>query len=461
MKTLFLTLSMMALTISILHAQHTPADDRIETKYTPALGKEVFVPRELAKMDLSADTSQFSFARAAYTPDLVMFWEKPFGKDPSQAPDLNGKTMKIDVQQMLKRTQYFYDFFVDSLKWTLPGSKAERYRMMIMVRYNEDGTAYGGAYDNTIGALWVSPSRLQDTLLNVLAHELGHSFQAQLGADGTQGLNQGALWEMTSQWMLWQVNPDWVTSENYHWVEFMKQTSYAFCHRLNIYRSPYVLEYFSTKHGREYIGKLWREAQQGEDIAAAYIRLSGITQQAFNAEMYDAATRFITYDFPRVKKNMEPYANRHHCKMIDGDNGTYHIAPERALGAYGYNGIRLETPAPGKKLSIQLQPDSLTKGATGGWNYGLVAVTPDGTPHYTSLTYVPATGKQPKAISYKAPKEGLSYLWLVVSSAPETHTIDPNAEWHAHFTMKGTKPHEDMYTAPVSPIPAPETPRRR
>lgn len=49
---------------------------------------------------------------------------------------------------------------------------------------------------------------------------------------------------MTSQWMLWQVNPEWITDEKYHWDAFMKLTHKAYLHLENIYHSPYVLEYW-------------------------------------------------------------------------------------------------------------------------------------------------------------------------------------------------------------------------
>lgn len=435
-----------------------------QSVYHPADGgKEIYLPKDLADMNLENDTSLYSYKRMRCTPDLAAFWERPFGADPASAPDYKGKTMKVDIDQVLKRTQYFYNFYVDSLKWLKPGSKAERCRMMIMLRYNDDGTAYGGAYDDQVGALWVSPSRLQDTTLNVLAHELGHSFQAQLGADGTCGLNQGPLWEMTSQWMLWQVNPDWVRDENYHWVEFMKHTNYAFCHFENIYRSPYVLEYFSMKHGREYIGRLWREAKEKEDVAQAYMRLSGLTQQQFNAEIYDAAARFMTYDIPRVKSHMRPYANRHYCRMEADPKaaGTYYIAPERTLGSYGYNGIRLVAPQPGAEVRISLLPDSLTGGATGGFSYGLVAVDNEGNLSYTPLTYVPATQTEGATLNYQVPAAGLSYLWLVVTSAPEQHTLSTDALWYCHFRMQGTRPHDDMLNAEKLPMPAKPARRKR
>lgn len=88
---------------------------------------------------------------------------------------------------------------------------------MVMVNYSLEGTAYGGTYDDFIGALWVTPNRIQDQKLNCLAHELGHSFQLQIMADKTgEAWGGSGFFEMTSQWMLWRVNPDWLTDEKFH-----------------------------------------------------------------------------------------------------------------------------------------------------------------------------------------------------------------------------------------------------
>ena len=44
--------------------------------------------------------------------------------------------------------------------------------MMVMVMYSLDGTAYGGTYDNFIGALWVAPNRIQDQKMNCMRDDL-------------------------------------------------------------------------------------------------------------------------------------------------------------------------------------------------------------------------------------------------------------------------------------------------
>ena len=67
----------------------------------------------------------------------------------------------------------FYHFFRDTLKFSKPGSKCDKYRMMVMLNYSLEGTAYGGDYDGEIGALWIAPNRVQDKKLNCIAHAIG------------------------------------------------------------------------------------------------------------------------------------------------------------------------------------------------------------------------------------------------------------------------------------------------
>lgn len=43
-----------------------------------------------------------------------------------------------------------------------------------------------------------------------LAHELGHSFQYMIRADNGKGPG-GPISEMSAQYMLWQVYPEWMT----------------------------------------------------------------------------------------------------------------------------------------------------------------------------------------------------------------------------------------------------------
>ena len=269
-------------------------------------GKELYRPLEYSGEDWRVDTFLYCYDRMACTDNVAIFWEKGFGNDLANPPQLEGNDMHVDLENLKTKVEQFYTFYRDNLKFVNEGSLSEKYRMMVMIQYSLEGTAYGGTYDNTIGAFWAAPNRLQDENLNAVAHELGHSFQLQMQADGSScwsgGLGSG-FYEMTSQWMLWQVNPNWMSEEQYHWDAFKQATHKAFLHEENIYRSPYVLEYWSEKNGLDFIAEMYRQSYADEDPVQTYQRLKGYQANEnykFVDEMYDCYCQLVNLDFERT-----------------------------------------------------------------------------------------------------------------------------------------------------------------
>ena len=109
-------------------------------RYTLPEGKEIYIPEELRDNDFTNKDSQWSYYRMACTPNVVCFWEKGFGDDLSKAPDLDGQSMTVDLDNLLARVEYFYNVYRDMMGFLLPGSKAEKYRMMVMLKYSLEGT---------------------------------------------------------------------------------------------------------------------------------------------------------------------------------------------------------------------------------------------------------------------------------------------------------------------------------
>ena len=367
--------------------------------------KKVYIPEDLRGMDLSSDTSKWSFQRSIETPDVIFMWERGFGQDLTNPPLLEGKPMAFRLDDLRYRVQHFYHFFRDTLAWVKGPSKADRYKMMVMVNYSLDGTAYGGTYDNFIGALWVAPNRIQDRKMNCLAHELGHSFQAQIMADSI-----GACWggtgffEMTSQWMLWQVNPDWVTDENYHFEAFKKLTHKAFLHMENIYHSPYVIQWWSDLHGRESIAELFRQGRIGEDPATTYMRMYGLSQEAFCDEMFRGYQHLVDFDFLHARHETRPYACTFDTELEDAGKGW--LRPKDMPEGYGFNAIRLDDRVDlgASTFKVRVKGSHL--------RYGFVGVATDGECLYGAINgntlRIPANKK-------------LAHLYLVVMGAPQRH----------------------------------------
>lgn len=375
--------------------------------------KRIFIPEDLRSIDFTCDSSRYSWMHSTQTRDLVFFWEKGFGDNPANPPQLEGHPMSFDLESLKDRVQYFYHFFRDTLRFSLPGSKADRYKMMVMINYSLEGTAYGGTYDNFIGALWVTPNRIQDRKFNCLAHELGHSFQLQIQADSLSPCWGGSgFFEMTSQWMLWLVNPDWLTDENYHFEAFKKLTHKAYLDGSNIYHSPYVIAYWGEKHGLTSIADLYRDGRQGEDPVMTYQRHYGISQQRFNDEMIDCYQRLVNLDYRHAYKETRRYACQFSTPMEAAGSGW---SPKKEFTPedYGFNAIRLTGCQSGKKVVATVAASDQAR-RQGGLRYGLVAVTAAGKAVYGKPV---AHG----GASLKMPAEPLKAVYLVVMGAPAKH----------------------------------------
>lgn len=401
------------------------------------------------------DDSKWDKSRMVSTDNIVLFWAPGFGDNIAKAPDLieikeNGDTirhnMKVDLPNLMSKLEKFYNYFYNDLGFVKPGTKADKYKMMVMLDYSLEGTAYGGDYDGEIGALWIAPNRVQDENLNCIAHELGHSFQMQISCDG-EGESWGGngFFEMTSQWMLWQVNPEWQKDERFHLDAFADLTHKSFLNLENIYHSPYVIELWGEKHGKPFIAELFRQGKKGEDPTMTYMRLTGLSQKDFNDEMFKGYQRLVNWDIDRVKAYTRDYTDIWHTEFADKENGWKRITFKNCPENYGFNVIPLNVPLPGKKLNIEFKglknvPGYISVNSEkAGWRYGLVAIDDNGEAQYGKM-YDAQKGK----ISWTTPKEGgIQKLWLVVMGAPTEHWMnkdwpqqEPDAQWPYEIRIK-------------------------
>lgn len=368
--------------------------------------KKLYIPKDLQGMNLKADTSKWSLNRSIETDDLIFMWERGFGNDVSNPPQLKGHDMSFNLLNLRDRIQTFYHFFRDTLGFVTPHyqSKADHYKMMVMVNYSLDGTAYGGTYDNFIGALWVAPNRIQDTKMNCMAHELGHSFQAQIMADSIgQCWGGTGFFEMASQWMLWQVNPDWITDENYHFEAFKTLTHKAFLHMDNIYHSPYVLQWWSDLHGRQFIAELFRRGVIGEDPVMTYKRMNGLSQSAFCDEIFRGYQHLVNFDFTHAYKETRQYAATFNTELETCSNGW--LRPKSLPEGYGFNAIKLDDRVNLNSpiFHLHLRGNQL--------RYGFVGITTNGESIYSDVN----------ATSFTSNGQPLKHLYLIIMGAPEHH----------------------------------------
>lgn len=407
MKYLFL-LAALAFTplasAQIFKAAETEAVAPSTEHYQAPKGKKIYIPKELQSNDFSNPNSKWCYKRSACTDDVIIFWERPFGDDLSKAPDLDGHPMTVDLDNLLKRIQECYDVYKKEMRFILPGSNADKYRMMVMLSYSLEGTAYGGDYDQVIGALWIAPNRVQDKRLNCIAHELGHSFQSMVACDGkSRGMEGGGIYEMCSQWMLFQMNPEWPTDENYHWRDFCRQANLRFLAVENIYHSCYVLEQWSQLHGLSVMADLWRAALPGEDPASTYMRMFRLSNEDFARECCDCYSRLLTFDFKGKHEQNKRYAGE--------------FLNDQPLQTFGANSIRLDgerlTLKPGKTQNVTLLFNALGDISTDGYAYRLVAVN-----DRAEATYSPISTNPRAKLKFRVPADATA-LYLVVTGYPK------------------------------------------
>lgn len=418
--------------------------------------KETFFPVEGWRVekenDYQNEDSQFNIYRMIETDNLVGFWEAGFGDDPETCED---EKFRFPLRDIMNEGDKMYVFFRDELKFVEEGkSLSDKYRMIAYFFYNEDGTVYGGGTDDTVGAMWISPNRVKKPPYGAIAHEMGHSFQYTMSADGywAFGFNKPksngiAIIEMTSQYMLWQYYPEWIIFENYHLNTFMENTHKAYLHEDNCYSAPFVLEYWAGKHGKDIVARLWRDSREGEDPVMVYKRMFGLNQETFNDEIFDAYRKFVTWDMDRIREVSAPYANQHYTSLNATTDGWYRIAPEKCPQNYGYNAIPLEVPTETKEVTLQFKGLPEAEGFRSinpdkaGWRYGFLAVKEDG-----ERVYGPVWSEKESTVTFQVP-ENTSHLWLVVSGAPTEHwehiadrNPDNDEQWPYQIQLTGTKP---------------------
>lgn len=394
--------------------------------------KEVYIPTEVLAQDFENPQSQWCRQRMKLTKHFTILWEKGFGDNPATAPDLNGMSMKCDLDAFGKIADEIFEMYRYRMQFVNDSSNCDRYRMLIFLKYNDDVTALGGSKDNTIGAVWqISPRYIRHGA-NMLAHEMGHCFQQQTGCDKSTkeffGQRHGFC-EMCSQWGLWNYSPNWVVDEEYHLNNYIKKTHKPFFDRSLCGMAPYVLQYWSERHGITFIGKLYREGRKGEDCITVYKRLTGMNQSEFCDELFEAFRHTVNLDFAlnwQGNRELGLKFGTDYDKESDYWKVPVEICPE----SYGYNAINIDIPSFGQTVKVHFygivpnSPYKRNRPFNAGWRYGFVMADEHGHSYYgekSSEITGDITFTTPDSVKAKK-------LWLVVMGAPSAHWDIPDGE---------------------------------
>jgi hypothetical protein len=388
---------------------------------------KIYKPKEFASMDWYKSSSRWYYGRSRQSEHFIVFWDKQYGDTDPNSTQIS-ENMKVDIDDLLDKAEVFFELNVNQLKFAELGeSNLDKYKMMIFIYYQEEWLATGSGYDDEIGALWVSPGTCHPVGATI-GHEIGHSFQYQVHCDlkGGAGFRYGyggnggnTFWEQTAQWQAYQSYP----AERFISSHFGVYTDNYFrhiCSEEYRYASYFIHHYWTSKHGIDFIGKLWREAQQPEDPIQAYMRITEISVEQFNDEIYEQAARLVTWDIDDLRDIGQNYIGAQSCKMVSLGNATYRPDPSFCVEPTGYNVIPLNVPATGVTVSVNFaaMPDAAgyrNNNSMLGFRYGFVALRNNGSRVYSDM-YESLSGSAIFTIP-----EGCTRLWFVVSGAPPTY----------------------------------------
>lgn len=381
-------------------------------------------PTELKNMDFDNENSQWCWKRSAQSEHFVIFWEPGFGDDPTTGP----QNLRFDPQALLDMAEYFFSMYTDELRFAPTGESETiaKYKLEIYVNDDSEWLATGSGYDNKIGALWCNVSAVTDRV--TLAHEIGHSFQYIVACDLglTHGWRYGfganaeggcAWWESCANWQAYKCYPDQQFTGYYYPGYFHLNL----LHETWRYYNIFIQDYWCMLHGRDFIGRLWRESVKPEDPIETYQRITGIDQPTFNDQIYDFAARSATWDIDRIREYGAGHMN-HSTNLTQLDDGeTWQVDASSCPQNYGYNIIKLNNAPAGTTVSADFKG---VAGADGyrsvntdkaGWRYGFVALSNDGT-----RTYGEMQSESEGTATFTVP-EDVQTMWFVVTGAPTQH----------------------------------------
>lgn len=435
-KTLFATL-FLTLFVSLSGCKKqapNPSDTETPVVKPGPQALTIYKPKDMQNMNWDSDTSKFCYARSKQSDHFILFWSKEYGKDlpsASTVPD----AYRVDIEDLLSKAEIFYDLNVNKLKFadiSSGTSNLAKYKMMIFLYHQDTWLATGAGYDDTIGALWVSPSTCQP-VSSVIAHEIGHSFQYQVSCDLglTHGFRYGygpntsggnGYWEQTAQWQAYQAYPAEIFT-NWQFAGYFKNYNKHVIHEDYRYASYILNTFWAQKHGIDIVAKIWRQSVKPEDPIEAYQRITGIDNGKFNDEVYDQASKVVTWDLDALRSYGKSYIGKLDYKMTPLSDGwfqpDYNFCPQTT----GFNVLPLNVPEGSATVSADFAGmvnasgfNQVTNPSNAGWRYGFVALMKDGTRVYSSM-FSANEGKATFAVPANCDR-----LWFMVTGAPKTYS---------------------------------------
>ncbi|KQT02452.1 DUF6055 domain-containing protein [Cellulomonas sp. Leaf395] len=182
-----------------------------------------------------------------------------------------------------------------------------------------------------------------------------------------------------------------------------------------------LLQYLAERDGEQLLGRMWREAQVGEDPLTTYKRLTGLSQADLNRRVAEYALRTVTWDFmdrSAIAAGVDRLdavllADRTTpVEAVEGDPGHYRVLDAFAPSDYGFTIVRLQ-PDPGVR-DIHVRVRGHDAAADAGLSFGFVAM------HGAVPRYSPVTESIDEQVQLTL-RTGEDEAFLVVVGTPTVH----------------------------------------
>ena len=421
-------------------------------------------------------TSGYNFAHSLESEHFVVFWDVRYGSNPKSIkhPARGEVANAYDVLDVAERC---WNCYVGDLGFVVPGqSTTDKYKVQLYIPYQAewradasgtDGQEANGTWSYTgLGHFnpWAATARGGHTI----AHEVGHTFQYLVSADlgtgnhmdrgwrwGWGGGNDNGWWESCADWQAYQIFPDRQFTDGEYFEQHLDAHHLNMLHEDWRYACCYIHDYWAMKHGRSFIGRMWRETKPYEDPIQTYIRMNKLTQEQFNDELMEGYMRMATWDIDGVRERAAHRIGQHknRLKLFNVTTKTYRPDSVYCIQNYGYHITNMRRPAAGTVVSASFKGLTDAQGyhyvypARAGWRYAFVAMQSNGTRLYGEV---------------KADKEGTAQLtvpenctrlFFVVMGAPTQHWPHPwtsgksssswsqnNEQWPYEVVFGNTQP---------------------
>ena len=176
------------------------------------------------------------------------------------------------------------------------------------------------------------------------------------------------------------------------------------------------------KHGRDFIGRLWRASQKPEDPVETYKRMNNLTQEQFNDEMMEG---YMHMDGVRDRAKHRIGQHKTFLQKVSGTTDTWQSDVAHCIQNYGYAIINMNVGTAGN--TVRAHFTGLTNAAgykyvypeRAGWRYAFVAYTRSGERVY-------GEGQNAKeGIAELTVPQNCQRLFFVVMGAPTQHWQHP------------------------------------